>query len=77
MKEKAKYNEKIREIHIAGGWSQKKVCEELEKYDYRITRSAYANYELGKRQLSALTVEKLARCFGVSADYILGLNDEG
>lgn len=76
MKEKTNYNETIRRIRLKKGWSQEKVCSELEKYDYYITRSAYANYELGIRQLSALAVEKLARCFGVSSDYILGLNKE-
>ena len=76
MKEKTNYNEIIRKIRLRKGWSQEKVCNELEKYDYHITRSTYTKYESGIRRLSALTVEKLARCFGVSADYILGLNDD-
>lgn len=67
---------KIREIRIENGWTQARVCKELKKYNYHTTRSAYAKYETGQRQLSALTVEKLARCFKVSADYILGLIDE-
>lgn len=70
-----KYNEKIREIGIENGWTQERVCKELEKYNYYISRSAYAKYESGQRQLSVLTLEKLAWCFNVSADYILGLVD--
>lgn len=73
MMENPKYNEIIREIRLDKGWSQKKVCQELSKHNYNITRSTYTKYESGQRQLSALAVEKLALCFKVSADMILGI----
>lgn len=73
MKVNRRYNERIRELRLENGWSKKKVCQELSKYNYHITRSAYTKYESGQRQLSALAVEKLALCFNVSADIILGL----
>lgn len=73
MAEENRINEKIRKIRLEKEWSQEKVCEELLKFDYKITRSTYSKYESGKRRLSAFAVAKLALCFGVSADYILGI----
>lgn len=41
----------------------------------KITVSAYGNYELGQRSPTPETLIKLADFFGVSVDYLLGLDD--
>ena len=41
-----------------------------------ITSRTYIRYEHGEREPSATAVAALARFFGVSADYLLGLKDE-
>lgn len=38
--------------------------------------SAYCRYEYGEREPTASTIVRMARYFGVSADYLLGLRDE-
>ena len=38
--------------------------------------SAYCRYEYGEREPMAPTIAGMARLFGVSADYLLGLKDE-
>lgn len=40
-----------------------------------ISTSAYGFYETGARNMSAETASKLAHFFGVSTDYLLGVND--
>ena len=41
-----------------------------------IKQNTYSQYENGKRQLPLDSLIKLARFYGVSADYILELTDE-
>lgn len=41
-----------------------------------IKQNTYSQYENGKRQLPVDTLIALARFFGTSTDYILGLTDE-
>lgn len=41
-----------------------------------ITRSCYANYEQGLREPEIDTLKKLCLIFDISADYLIGLEDE-
>ena len=44
--------------------------------DYlHISQNTYSQYETGKISLSAETAVKLAKFYGVSVDYLLGLSD--
>ena len=58
----------IREDHDL---TQREVAEYLH-----IRQNTYSQYENGQRGLPVETLIKLARFFGVSTDYILGLTDE-
>jgi len=49
---------------------QKDVAEVLN-----ISRSAYANYERGERDMYGQTLENLADFYGTSVDYIMGRTD--
>ena len=51
--------------------AKKKTQTDIAKY-LGITVSAYGNYELGQRQPTPETLQKLADYFGVSVDYLLG-----
>ena len=42
----------------------------------RLSISAYCRYEYGEREPTASTIVRMARYFGVSSDYLLGLRDE-
>lgn len=41
-----------------------------------IRQNTYCQYELGRRQLPLACLVALARLYGTSTDYILGLTDE-
>lgn len=57
----------LKALRIAAGKTQQDVAEVLN-----ISRSAYALYETGKRQLSYESLLVLAECYGVSLDYLFG-----
>ena len=62
--------EKIKELRIEKGFSQKFVAEYL-----KIDRSNYSKYELGKLELSLEMLKQLCMLYNVSADYLLGLKE--
>ena len=63
------FSERIRELR--GSKSQREVAEGIGT-----TQQSLGRYESGKRKPDLEVVEALARYFHVSADYLLGLNDE-
>ena len=62
--------EKIELLRKEKGVSQKEVAKALG-----VTVSAYSNYEQGIREPSLAMVKDLCLYFGVSADYLIGLED--
>lgn len=65
-----KLSERLKELRLAKGNTQKQVAEYLG-----LTQKAYGFYELGTREPSLQTLLKLCDYFGVTADYILGRTD--
>lgn len=61
----------LRTARLMCALSQTEVANKLQ-----ITRQAYNNYETGIRIPDADTISKLADCFGVSTDYLLGRDEE-
>ena len=58
---------KLSELRKSKNLSQQEVADFLN-----VTRQAYSNYELGKREADYPALEKLAIYFNVSIGYILG-----
>jgi transcriptional regulator with XRE-family HTH domain len=58
--------ETLLELRKEKGITQMDVAKVLD-----ISRQAYANYEIGKREPDLATLLKLADFFGVSVDYLL------
>lgn len=58
---------RLRDLRLAAGKTQQDIADVLN-----ISRSAYALYETGKRQLSYESLLTLADCYGVSLDYLFG-----
>ena len=60
----------------------KDLREDFDKKQYEIakllniTRQQYSLYELGKRDIPAEFIRKLANYYNTSADYILEITDE-
>ena len=63
-------SEKIRELRVEKGFSQKFVAEYL-----KIDRSNYSKYELGKLELSLEMLKQICLLYNVSADYLLGIKE--
>lgn len=64
------FGEILRALREERNISQKDMADHLQ-----ISRQAYNYYELGKREPSYEALRNLARYFGVTADYLLGLSD--
>ena len=62
--------ERLKELRINGGFTQQDVANELQ-----IDRSNYSKYEFGKLEISIDMLITLAKFYGVTADYIIGLED--
>jgi len=59
--------QRIKELRIERGLKQKEVAEKLE-----VTHAAIGNYESGKREPNIDLLIRLADCFDVSVDYLVG-----
>lgn len=65
------FNEKIKNLRIEKGLKQKEVAKILG-----VSETCYAGYEQGYREPDFKILKKLVVIFDVSADYLLGLEDE-
>ena len=59
--------ERIRNLRIDNGYTQKQVAEYLN-----IKQNTYSQYEIGVLNYPLDAVGKLADLYGVSVDYLLG-----
>ncbi len=64
------FNEILKTLRTNSNYKQEDVARYLG-----ISRPAYTNYEIGKREPDFSTLTKLATYFEVSADYLLGETD--
>ena len=65
------FNENLKNARIRKGMSQKDVAEEIG-----VAKSTYSLYESGNREPNVQTIKKIADVLSVSADDLLGLNEE-
>lgn len=63
-------NERLKELRIEKGKTLKEVSKEIG-----VSISAYSNYEQGIREPSYDILKKICMYYGVSADYLLGMED--
>ena len=67
---KITYVERIRQLRLEDGLSQAQLAQEIG-----ISQSAIGYWEQGSRVPNANAIIALAKYFGVTSDYILGLSD--
>ena len=60
------FNEALKAIRIAKGFTQQQVADILE-----ITKGTYSGYETGRREPDVFKIKALANLFGVSGDELL------
>ena len=65
------FNENLKNARERKGMSQKDVAEEIG-----VAKSTYSLYESGNREPNVQTIKKIADVLSVSADDLLGLNEE-
>ena len=66
-----KFNENLKEARLKKGISQKDVAENIG-----VAKSTYSLYENGNREPNVNTIKKIADYLCVSADSLLGLEDQ-
>lgn len=66
-----KFTERLKELRTEKGLSQLQLAKETG-----LGKSAIGVWELGQRIPNALAIITLAKYFGVTADYLLGISDE-
>ena len=64
------FHERLKLLREESGLTQKKLGEQLN-----YGSSAIANYESGRNQPSIPDLKKIANCFHVSMDYLLGMSE--
>ena len=62
------FGEILQRLRNDKGWSQAQLARKVGLSDSQV-----ANYELGRRKPSLQSLIDIARCFGVTTDYLLGL----
>ncbi len=66
-----KFNENLKIARERYGISQKELAEKIG-----VAKSTYSLYESGSREPNVQTIKKIADILNVSADELLGINDE-
>lgn len=61
-----KFGQRVKELRISNGYSQEKLAELAD-----LDRTYIPGIEGGKRNVSIVVVEKLAKAFGISLSEIL------
>ena len=61
----------VQELRAKRSWSQEQLASEL-----RVPRSAISQIENGERSVSSAELKRLTEIFGVTADFLLGLESE-
>ena len=65
------YYQRLRDLREDRDLKQKEVAAYLE-----IDQRVYSNYETGKREIPVHLLILLAKYYGTSTDYLLGLSDK-
>ena len=65
------FNENLKKARIKSGLSQKEVSENIG-----VAKSTYSLYESGNREPNVNTIKKIADVLNVSADTLLGIDEE-
>ena len=64
------FSERLKELRLDRGLTQQELAKETN-----LSKSAIAFWELNKRTPNATAIVALAKYFGVTSDYLLGLNE--
>jgi transcriptional regulator with XRE-family HTH domain len=67
----------LRDLRVKNGFSQEKLCAELQRRDCDIARSAYAKYEAGELNVKVSVILALKKIYNCQFDdFFAGLEIE-
>ena len=67
----------LRRLRLANGFSQEKLCAELQRRGGDIGRSTYEKYEVGELNIRVSVLIELRKIYSCSYDeFFAGLDDE-
>lgn len=64
------FGRRLRQIRQSAGWTQKQLADNIH-----VSKGTISNYETGERQPSPEMLADLSKALHVSADYLLGMED--
>ena len=67
---KDNFNENLRQARQNANMTQAEVAKKIG-----VAKNTYCNWELGTREPSILNIKALAKLFGISVDYLVGLEE--
>ncbi len=65
-----KFNENLKKARQDAHMTQEEVAIKIG-----VAKNTYCNWELGKREPDIMKIKALARLFGVSVDYLVGMEE--
>lgn len=65
------FNQRLREIRISKDYKQRDIYTIL-----KVSANCYASWEQGRTEPDIYNIKRLCAIFDVSADYLLGIEDE-
>ncbi len=65
-----KFNENLKKARQDAHMTQEEVAVKIG-----VAKNTYCNWELGKREPDIMKIKALARLFGVSVDYLVGMEE--
>lgn len=66
-----KFNENLRKIRKSAHMTQQYVADKIG-----VAKNTYCNWELGTREPDIMKIKALAKLFGVSVDYLVGMEED-
>ncbi len=66
-----KFNENLKKTRQDTRMTQEEVAKKIG-----VAKNTYCNWELGKREPDILKIKALARLFGVTVDYLMGMEED-
>ena len=65
-----RFNENLKKLRLDAGLKQVEVAKKIG-----VAKNTYCNWELGVREPNILKIKALAKLFGVSVDYLVGMEE--
>ena len=66
-----RFNENLKKLRLDAGLKQVEVAQKIG-----VAKNTYCNWELGTREPDIMKIKALAKLYGVSVDYLVGMEED-